>query len=79
MFGRTPQNDILELLDGEYYYSFRDSWTGKLETSLREMIDMTTDLKIRNGEEKYFKVFYGTVFFIFKLIILVFISKDDIL
>ena len=49
----------LQAFSGHFYYLSRDCYTvEKLETSLKDQIKSNTDLKIRNGQENYFKFFY---------------------
>ena len=49
----------LKAFNGDFYYSSRDCYPGeKTETSLKEQIKFTTDLKNRNGKKKYFDFFY---------------------
>ena len=56
-------DDLLELVNhGQFYYSHRGNYAGvKNEASLREMIKMTTDLKIRNGEKNILSFFFNSL------------------
>ena len=51
-------DNVHELFGGQHSAYFRNNVGAKIEISMEEMIKTTTDLKIRNGEKKYFDFFY---------------------
>ena len=51
-------DNVHELFGAQHSFCFRDGIGAKVETSMEKMIKETTDLKIRNGERKYFNLFY---------------------
>ena len=51
-------DNLHELFGGQHSAYFRNNVGAKVETSMEEMIKTMTDLKIRNGENKYFNFFY---------------------
>lgn len=56
-----PNTDLQETVLEAFqwmYYSSRDRYTGqKNETSLKDQIEFTTDIKRRNKKKKYFDFF----------------------
>ena len=51
-------DNLHELFGGQLSSYFRNNVGAKVETSMEEMVKTMTDLKIRNGENKYFNFFY---------------------
>ena len=51
--------ESLTLIDDNYEITSRNNYTGqKTPASLRDYIKWSTDIKKRNGEKKYFNLFY---------------------